>query len=363
MGNSTHSSSLPFCLLVGAYEVQTCTRAPKFPTRRIFANNEAGSAALSCTQIIIIYETMTTQVPKRVVTTIHRTTRTVAPSSSSSSHGVIRASHGATNNSTNEEFLIEILNSVLKIPLWIRISVFEIWIIGGLFLLTIGCHTALSYHERILHPYIQAQKWTNLREELEETYYRFECSAKDISANVASDVFFNEKEHSPEQAIDKALLHGAVVLPNLLSPKKCSDLRRHVMKRLRLLDESTMIDVIMPENRYSFALSATEHSSVSNAFQELGSHKILEQVLQKLVPGAAIVEQQIIVSIAPSPTQFWHADSEPERSAMRFGQSFSPIYTLLIPLQDTTPGTIRCMSTGDRSATGLTCFYIFLPSC
>ncbi|CAJ1970019.1 unnamed protein product [Cylindrotheca closterium] len=261
--------------------------------------------------------------------------------------------------------------------------------------IALACHQAIWYHKVVLHPYyLQTFKWTRTnRPSIEETYYRFECTAEDITAETVQDLFVattknknrtsthdesddendstddvssndhhNHHHHhhhhrlkfSPMEAVDKAMTHGAVVLPQLLSSQTASNLRTHVGKRLRNLDPNSResIKVIMGNNRWSFALRATEHISVVKALSELGNHPYLQSTIEGLVgKPAALMEFQVIVSIEGAPSQFWHADSEPEGSSGRFGNSFVPLYTLLIPLQDTTaamgatavcPGSHRC---------------------
>mmetsp|Transcript_36141 Transcript_36141/g.87369 ORF Transcript_36141/g.87369 Transcript_36141/m.87369 type:complete len:885 (+) Transcript_36141:66-2720(+) len=255
--------------------------------------------------------------------------------------------------------------SIASSPFLVRFFCFEVSLMLCLGIALV-CHQAMFYHKAVLHPYLQTLKWTPERAEQEETYYRFECTSEDITAETVQDLFVttdhNESsdmtsttghlKFSPTEAVDKAMTHGAVVLPQLLSSKTASNLRQHVGKRLRNLDQTESIEVIMGDHRWSFALRATEHVSVANALRELGNHPFLQQTIEGLVgKPAALMELQVIVSIEGAPSQFWHADSEPEGSSARFGNSFVPLYTLLIPLQDTTaemgatavcPGTHRC---------------------
>lgn len=121
------------------------------------------------------------------------------------------------------------------------------------------------------------------------------------------------------------------------------------MLQRRLTNE---VDVIAGENRKSFALGRSEHASVKDALFELGSNSLVREVLEGILGhNPALMELQIIISYAGADDQFWHADTPPERSATRFADDFGPLYTMLIPLQDTTPsmgatavcpGTHRC---------------------
>ena len=252
---------------------------------------------------------------------------------------VIRRTITTTTTTANSNSLADFPTSfdLSKTSSWLRIATCEFGILLCL-LASLAFHLTLIYHKTVIHPYLKTLEWTIERAENEETYYTFECSSKDISTDTVDEIFLKAPQNKTMDAINTAMLHGAVVLPDLLSSERLTELRRHVMKRLKYLEHSESVPVIAGDHRWSFALKATEDISVVHALQDLGQNKFLQETIEGLIgKPAALMELQIIASIAGSPTQYWHADTEPENSAMRFSETFAPLYTLLIPLQDTTP--------------------------
>jgi ectoine hydroxylase-related dioxygenase (phytanoyl-CoA dioxygenase family) len=165
------------------------------------------------------------------------------------------------------------------------------------------------------------------------------------------------------QAVDKALLHGATVLPDILTLPAAFNLRAYVLRRNRQLSTHESIDVIMSDHRSSFALSAVEHESVTIALQQVGRNRVVRDTLTALLGSdPALVELQVITARAGADYQYWHADTIPTGSAVRYQHSFVPMYTLLIQLQDTDadmgptavcPGSHRCFYTAACSGFGL----------
>ena len=164
---------------------------------------------------------------------------------------------------------------------WLRIATCEFGILLCL-LASLAFHLTLIYHKTVIHPYLKTLEWTIERAENEETYYTFECSAKDISTDTVHEIFLKAPQNKTMDAIDTAMLHGAVVLPDLISSERLTELRTHVMKRLRYLEKSESVPVIAGDHRWSFALKATEDISVVNALQELGQNKFLQETIEGL---------------------------------------------------------------------------------
>ena len=247
-----------------------------------------------------------------------------------------------------------------------------------------------------MHHQLQQLEWTTDRQERDETYPQIECHSSnkhknstdsdqssifefDDELNSLADLFVDMKkkkisqpslnndsnknhphhkktgddtdeEDTVNHAIHLARQHGAVILEDLVSQETTQNLRKHAMRRLKYLEPSQFIDVIAggsDNKRWSFALEALEDDSVIEFLQELGQNSKLESILQALLLGnsnensntaIALMELQIIVSVQGAPGQFWHSDSAPSGSVMRFANSFVPLYSLLIPLQDTDPG-------------------------
>ena len=155
-------------------------------------------------------------------------------------------------------------------------------------------HGCLYIHETYLHSYMQALHFTPERQEWEETYPRMECHVPDLTTLEPSDLFLQDDETHLD-AVESALLHGAVVFPQIISNETASRLRRYVLKRNRGLSQSEHVSVIMNDHRTSFTLSATEHPSVVRALQEIGTNqRFLETMEGLLGPDPSLMEMQVI---------------------------------------------------------------------
>jgi hypothetical protein len=249
-------------------------------------------------------------------------TRTV---STTTTRRVVRRSTSQDNQVVDLSHLLQnrlIRWAMLHIPLLFFLS------------LAIMSHTLLKIQSRYIHPYLQKMEFTEQRAEWEETYPRMECQSSDLSTADPRDLFLR-KDSSVLEAVDKTLLHGAVVLPQVMNASVATKLRTYILKRNKELRAEEEIDVISNENRISFALSANEHKSVSEALQAIGTNQLFSETLQSLLgPDPALMELQVITA-EHAQTQYWHADTIPDGSAIRYGRTFVPLYTLLIPLQDT----------------------------
>jgi hypothetical protein len=210
--------------------------------------------------------------------------------------------------------------------------------------LAILSHSLLKIQRRYIHPYLQSLEFTEQRAEWEETYPRMECQSSDLSTADPRDLFLRTDDSSSVlEAVDKTLLHGAVVLPQVMNASVATNLRTYILKRNKKLRAEEQIDVIANQNRISFALAANEHKSVSEALQAIGTNQLLSETLQTLLgPDPALMELQVVTA-KHAQTQYWHADTIPHGSAIRYARTFVPLYTLLIPLQDTDKDMGKCM--------------------
>lgn len=205
-------------------------------------------------------------------------------------------------------------------------------------------------HDLYLEPQLEAIYWDSDRMEKEETYYKRYCDADDQSTLEGSDLFLSENT-TTEEAYQHHLTHGMTVFPSILSKKTATELRDYVRSQNFKLPEEESIFVIANKNRYSFGLG-TEEPSVANAMEELASHERLRPALEKIMgPNPALIEMTCITSTAGAKDQYWHDDVIARASAIQFGQSFGPSYSIFIQLQDTTkkmgataacPGTHYC---------------------
>jgi ectoine hydroxylase-related dioxygenase (phytanoyl-CoA dioxygenase family) len=276
----------------------------------------------------------------------------------------------SNNNDKNELVQLQQVARALfqRRLLHVRILCLEVCLLLFLCTVTVFCHVTLQLHDQYLHPYLETLKWTPERAATEETYPRLECDISDLTTDNPADLFVNASASSvssslAEQAIEKALLHGATVLPDIIAPDVASNLRSYILRRNEKLTAAESIHVIMSEHRSSFALSALEDATVTAALQQIGHSETLRSTLSALTgtPNPALVELQVLTAQAGADHQYWHADTSPAGSAMRYQHSFHPLYTVLIPLQDTTPemgptavcpGSHRCYYTRACSGFG-----------
>ena len=179
-----------------------------------------------------------------------------------------------------------------------------------LFFLIVGVfyHATLKLHDRYLHPYLQTLQWTPERAALKETYPRIECQLSDLTTTTPADLLLHTSNtysdnddnialSMAQQAVDKALLHGATVLPDILTLPAAFNVRAYVLRRNRQLSTHESIDVIMSDHCSSFALSAVEHESVTTVLQQVGRNQAVRDTLTALLGSdPALVELQVILA-------------------------------------------------------------------
>lgn len=101
-------------------------------------------------------------------------------------------------------------------------------------------------------------------------------------------------------------------------------------------------------------VDANEDPSVAEALNQIGSHNLLKETLEKLLGEDPAVAEITAITVEPGArAQGWHPDVKPLGSSIKYGQTFTHSYSLFIPLQDVTkrmgatelcPGTHYCGS-------------------
>lgn len=208
------------------------------------------------------------------------------------------------------------------------------------------------HHVRDLYlkPQMDAMVWTPERAEKEITYYQRFCDASDMTTQNPVDLLLPD-DATVEDAYQHQLVHGLTVFSRVLSDETATTLRDMVISRNKNLTEKDSIFVLSNMNRFSFGLD-TEEPSVVQALKELTHHELLVQVLEKVLgPNPALIEMTAITAEYGAVPQRWHEDVIPTASALQYGRSFGPSYTIFIALQNTTkhmgatsvcPGTFMC---------------------
>jgi hypothetical protein len=141
----------------------------------------------------------------------------------------------------------------------------------------------------------------------EYTYYERPCNVLDISANAVearSELMFQETETS-NQAVDKMMMHGALMIPHLLTDAMVSELRDFVVWKNNVTKgTSAEYPVTEADFRISYGIDATEHPTVIRALNAIHSSKRLSSLLEGLVgKNPALTEITAITSQAGSKHQ------------------------------------------------------------
>lgn len=186
------------------------------------------------------------------------------------------------------------------------------------------------------------------------TYYLRTCTLNDVSTLDPDDLILDPTIHDAKYAADLTLKNGLSLFPNLLQPETIQTMRDYVLRRNDVLtdDDPDKIWLISEGNRWSFVISAESDPSVPPVLQQIASDELLRDTIN-LVMGTdpAIVEFTAITSSYGAGDQHWHADTDYDGGGMHFARDFVPMYSLFIPLQDTTaemgstsicPGTHLC---------------------
>jgi hypothetical protein len=217
-----------------------------------------------------------------------------------------------------------------------------------------SCLCARYTYTTFWNPVMETVQWNKTRMANEYTSYRRECDASDISTTNIDDVIIDPETTTPEEALDITNKHGMSIYPNILSAESAAEMRKWVLHRNANLSEDDEIPLISQEHRWSFPIGADEDPSVPPVLREIATNVMLQQSMDLIFgEDAAMVEFTAITSAYGAGDQHWHADNDFQGSQMHYGRSFVPMYSLFIPLQDTTakmgatsacPGTHLCGS-------------------
>jgi hypothetical protein len=208
--------------------------------------------------------------------------------------------------------------------------------------------------DQYLLPQYKAAEFNVDRSWGEITYYTRTCDSRDLTTGKGSDLFL-PYDATADDAYRHNLKHGFTVFRRGLKEETAVALRNYIVDRNRKLKDSEKIFVLEGDKRYSFGLG-TEEPTVVTALKEIVNSPSLRPALEKVLgPDPALVEMTAITSTYGAKSQYWHDDVISSGSAINFGRTFGPIYSLFIQLQNTTaamgatgacPGTHFC-SEGD----------------
>lgn len=199
---------------------------------------------------------------------------------------------------------------------------------------------------------MESLTWTDERRITESTNYMRLCDRSDISTLNSDDFIIDPNLTAADEAVEITNKHGMSIFPNLLKPETAAAMREYVLRKNYALTEDEAIWLISNNQRWSFPIGADDDPSVPPVLQEIATHESFQKAIEALMgEDPAMVEFTAITSAYGAADQHWHADNDYTASQMHYARSFVPMYSLFIPLQDTTakmgatsacPGTHLC---------------------
>lgn len=265
------------------------------------------------------------------------TSATVSSVADSQYNGGNVNSNGHANRITAVPKLARTSSTCSKAALflsWVRFLLMDAPLLVVLLL-----YASVNWFDYVHRTYIlrqaQAFYWSPERTEQEHTYYNRYCDANDLSTNTTADLFVpsSDQHFSPQDAAAIQLKHGFTFIENVLSPQTMQELRDHIDYKNH---NDKQLFVISAEHRFNILLG-TEERSVRNALIEVANHQQFRSSLEAMLgPNPALVELTAITSSAGAKEQYWHEDVNEMSSATNYMQSFGPVYSVFIQLQNTT---------------------------
>jgi len=156
---------------------------------------------------------------------------------------------------------------------------------------------------------------------------------------------------SHEDAIDMTEMHGAAVVPKVLTKETAQEFRDYVMNANKELDRSNQVFVLEEDHRYNL-MPDIKKPVVQEMLKQVGEHQRLRPLIDGVMgEGASLVNLSVLTAEYGAKDQRIHPDTS--TSFASYPEFFVPEYTLVIALQDTTeemgatqlcPGTQFCRS-------------------
>lgn len=259
------------------------------------------------------------------------------------------------------------VSTPVQFPSWL-VAIMKLLILdvplATLFLLFLGTNALLYLNYKIWFPWMAQNQWTEARAAMtEQTYHHKEsiCEASSVvTAKNYEELLISAVPLDDMSKQDGAKVireHGAGIFSNILTNKADIEAFREfsLEKNRRLGNDEGPVDVVgVIENRHrwSFAFEVNEHPSIGRLLTEIGQHKVLKACLEGLLgPNPSIIELSTITAEHGAKSQGWHFDTSEKGDSLKYANTFSDLYSLLIPVQATTaemgatavcPGTHYC---------------------
>ena len=202
----------------------------------------------------------------------------------------------------------------------------------------LAVYCALQVLEHVKDNYLlkqmEMQYWSDEKKVDQITYYNRKCTPETLTAHDTPDLLIDPAA-GVQAAVEKMMIHGASVYPNLLKPETAKELRDFIVKENKRTTDT--IPVIEQDHRWSFPIQVDQHPSVAKALKEILSKDYLVDAIEGIMgPNPAVIEFTGITSAYGAAVQRMHQDVMPEASACKYSRNFIPSYSLFIPLQNTT---------------------------
>ncbi|CAB9504652.1 expressed unknown protein [Seminavis robusta] len=238
----------------------------------------------------------------------------------------------------------------LTLPSWLKV-LFQILLVEIPLSLLFGCFlltNALLYlYSTVWFPRMQMHSWTPERAERELTHYDVSCDAASVVTTNQTLSLLLPPTSSPRDRVATVRKHGAGWITNLFNDDSVSrstlqQFRSFALKKNQIVgnNENTgnvdVVGVIENDHRWSFAFGVDEDPSIAPLLEAIGRHTILQSTLEGLLgPNPALVELSTITAEAGAVAQGWHVDTTQQGDSLQYANTFSDLYSLLIPVQDT----------------------------
>jgi hypothetical protein len=187
-------------------------------------------------------------------------------------------------------------------------------------------------------PLMDGLEWFETsRQHTESTYYQRVCTEDDITTRSALDLIVPPDE-SPREASIRTQTHGMSIFPRVVSESNAKILRDYILERNAALHETDadFIGLIGQHHRWSFKFGADAPGAAA-ALRDIATHPKLRPTIDALIgDDASLVELTAITSSYGAQDQHFHQDNSLDSCQMDNARSFVSMYSLFIPLQDTT---------------------------
>lgn len=208
-------------------------------------------------------------------------------------------------------------------------------------------HCLKTFHDDYFVPIVERAERTDMDLQDEVTYYPRQCNSLDLTAThkEASQLYIETPKSLdavPEMAtdaVDKIMMHGAIMITDLLQQDIVESLREYVVRKNgEIKGTAAQIPMSQGRSRVSFGIEAGDDPAVVAALKEIHNHPLFGNIIQELLGdhNPALSEITAITASFGAQPQAWHPDVKPDGNALMYGRTYSHSYSLFIPLQNTT---------------------------